>query len=123
MQAELVKQCTTDELKGLDLAAPPRPFVPKQTELAKLPMPQRLAAVQKVMNSIQYNHQPGYMYNVSKDRPFSRIMDTAREVLREALPIKCIEAVFLGTLLTAGWEGLHRIPLGFKSTVNGETYR
>ena len=53
----------------------------------------------------------------------SRIMDTAREVLREALPIKCIEAVFLGTLLTAGWEGLHRMPLGFKSTVNGETYR
>ena len=45
------------------------------------------------------------------------------QVLREALPIKCIEAVFLGTLLTAGWEDLHRLPLGFKSTVNGETHR
>ena len=76
-----------------------------------------------MIGSIQYNHSPGYMYNVSKDRPFGRLMDTAREVLREALPIKCIEAVFLGTLLTAGWEGLHRMPLGFKSTANGETYR
>ena len=59
----------------------------------------------------------------SKDRPFSRIMDTAREVLREALPIKCIEAVFLGALLTAGWEGVHRMPLRFKSMVNGQTYK
>jgi hypothetical protein len=50
-------------------------------------------------------------------------MDTAREVLREALPIKCIEAVFLGALLTAGWEGTARMPLGFKSGVNGETHR
>ncbi len=50
-------------------------------------------------------------------------MDTAREVLREALPIKCIEAVFLGGLLTAGWEDLQRLPLGFKSAVNGETYK
>eukprot|EP00955_Chlamydomonas_euryale_P115357 366343-Chlamydomonas_euryale.AAC.16 len=57
------------------------------------------------------------------DRPFCRIMDTAREVLREALPIKCIEAVFLGGLLTAGWSGVQRMPLGFKSKVNGEDYR
>ena len=70
VQAELVKQCTTEELRALGLGAPLRPIVPKQVDLAKLPMPQRLAAVQKVMASIQYNHQPGYMYNVSKDRPF-----------------------------------------------------
>lgn len=50
-------------------------------------------------------------------------MDTAREVLREALPIKCIEAVFLGALLTAGWEGVHRMPLRFKSMANGQTYK
>ena len=34
----------------------------------------------QVIGSIEYNHSPGYMYNVSKDRPYSRIMDTAREV-------------------------------------------
>ncbi len=52
-----------------------------------------------------------------QDRPFSRIMETARDCLKEALPIKCIEAVFLGTLLTAGWEGIQRLPLRFKSSV------
>ncbi|EFJ47788.1 hypothetical protein VOLCADRAFT_32981, partial [Volvox carteri f. nagariensis] len=79
--------------------------------------------VQQVINSLQYNHTPGYYYNVSKSRPFSRIMDTAREALRVALPIKCLEAVFLGALLTAGWLDLDRLPLAFKSTVQGQTYR
>lgn len=46
---------------------------------------------QRVIVSLQYNHIPGYLYNVSKSRPFSRIMDTARDTLKEALPIKCIE--------------------------------
>ncbi|GAX80038.1 hypothetical protein CEUSTIGMA_g7477.t1 [Chlamydomonas eustigma] len=119
--AELVRQCSTQELQSLGLSAPPRPVVPKNLE--KLPIRERLMSVQKVIASIEYNHSPGYFYNVSKDRPFSRIMDTAREVLREAMPIKCIEAVFLGALLTAGWEGTARMPLGLKSGVNGETYR
>ncbi|KAG1668633.1 hypothetical protein FOA52_002486 [Chlamydomonas sp. UWO 241] len=117
----LVHQCSTAELSELGLGAPPKPLVPKGLE--KLPMRARLAAVQRVMSSIEYNHRPGNFYNVSKDRPFCRIMDTARDMLREALPIKCIEAVFLGGLLTAGWDGLQRLPLGFKSKVNGETYR
>ncbi|PNH05301.1 Vasohibin-2 [Tetrabaena socialis] len=32
-------------------------------------------------------------------------------------------AVFLGTLLTAGWADVDRLPLAFKSTVQGQTYR
>ncbi len=43
---------------------------------------------QRVISSLHYNHAPGYMYNVSKDRPHCAIMNTAREVLRDALPIK-----------------------------------
>ena len=43
-QALLVRQCTTAELAALGLSAPARPSVPKSLE--KLPMPQRLAAVQ-----------------------------------------------------------------------------
>jgi len=118
---ELVRACSEQELSSLGLGAPSKPVVPRS--LDKLPVRQRLAAVQRVISSIEYNHKPGYFYNVTKDRPFCRIMDTAREVLREALPIKCIEAVFLGGLLTAGWSGVQRMPLGFKSKVNGEDYR
>lgn len=78
---------------------------------------------QATISSLQYNHNNGYYYNVSKKRPFARIMDTARDALRSALPIKCLEATFLGAYLTAGWEGLDRLPVGFKSTAGGQIYK
>jgi hypothetical protein len=66
---------------------------------------------------LQYNHAHGYYYDVSKARPLSAILATAAAILRDPLPIKCIEAVFLGLLLTQNWlQGeLQRMPVGFKS--------
>lgn len=43
-QAELVQQCSSQQLASLGLAPPPRPVVPKGLE--KLALLQRLAAVQ-----------------------------------------------------------------------------
>lgn len=71
----------------------------------------------------QYNHTGSNYFNINKRRPFARICDTARDILREGLPIKCIEAVFLGLYLTCGWEDLQRVPVGFKSRVDGQVYR
>ncbi|GLI59171.1 hypothetical protein VaNZ11_000991 [Volvox africanus] len=129
---KLIKECSEADLAQLGLGPPPRPVVPRSLidggkgggdgKPSGGPQ-QRLHTVQQVINSLQYNHTPGYYYNVSKSRPFSRIMDTAREALRVALPIKCLEAVFLGALMTAGWQDLDRLPLAFKSTVQGQTYR
>lgn len=75
------------------------------------------SAVQVLISSLQYNHSSTYFYNVSKQRPLPAILSTAAGILRDPLPIKCIEAVFLGLLLTQGWEqgSLQRIPVGFKS--------
>jgi hypothetical protein len=47
-------------------------------------------------------------------------MDTCRDVLRQGLPIKCIEAAFLGMYLTAGLTELSRFPVGFKSQAGGQ---
>lgn len=75
------------------------------------------ATLQDVISSLQYNHMPGYYFNVSKARPLPSILATAAAILRDPLPIKCIEAVFLGLLLTQGFGGgqLQRMPVGFKS--------
>ena len=75
-----------------------------------------------------------------------RILETAREITRQALPIKCVEAVFLATYLTQvtlpragtliltltltltltyltqGLRELERVPVSFKSQVVGNTY-
>ena len=50
-------------------------------------------------------------------------MDTARNILNEALPIKCIEGVFLALYLTSELHDVERVPISFKSTVNGQIYR
>ena len=43
-------------------------------------------------------------------------------VLRESLPIKCVEAASCA-VLTAGIDGLERVPLAFKTTVGKHTFR
>ncbi|GAQ90315.1 hypothetical protein KFL_006260010 [Klebsormidium nitens] len=100
--------------------APPRPVLPEG--LAKLPLRQRLRAIQQFISSFEYNYTPETYFNVRKKRPLKRIVDTGRQIIRDALPIKCVEAVFLALLLTSGLD-IDRIPLGFKTAVDGQEFR
>ena len=42
-------------------------------------------------------------------------METAKRIIKKALPIKCLEAVIVGTLLTRDIMQVTRFPLRFKS--------
>ena len=114
---------------------------------------QKLAAVTKFINSFEYNHTGANYYAsnpaslpfrsgsrsagprvlrlgagtspqvMKRDRGLKHVMYTAKEIMREALPIQCVEAVFLGIHLTAEIEELERIPVSFKSKVDGSSYR
>ncbi|KAG7237255.1 hypothetical protein INR49_032588 [Caranx melampygus] len=50
------------------------------------------------------------------------LMDIAKEMTREALPIKCLEAVILGIYLTNNMPGVERFPLSFKSQFSGNHF-
>jgi hypothetical protein len=101
-----------------ELPVPSRPVLPTHT--AGVPVLRRLAQVQRYLEQFGYNHTAVNSYfNVNKQRPLSRIADTAREVFARALPIKCLEAVFCALLLTAGLPGVDRTPLSFRSVVAG----
>jgi hypothetical protein len=78
----------------------------------------------------QYNHTGENYFNVSKERSFGLIMTTAKEITRECLPIKCVEAVMLAILLTNAIvsasptpTALLRLPLRFKTKVDGHVFR
>lgn len=45
------------------------------------------------------------------------------QIVRDALPIRCLEAVFLALHLTQGMTEIDRYPVSFKSTVAGQCYR
>ena len=82
-----------------------------------MPLAERLAAAQRVISSLKYNHTPRATYcdTLSKQRPFSAVMATARAALSDAMPIKCVEAAFIALLLTCGWRDCERAPLSFKT--------
>ncbi len=79
--------------------------------------------LQEYITSFQYNHTAATYFDQNKQRPLCRILSTARDIVRQGLPIKCVEAVFLGLLLTSGWTDLDRVPVGFKTCVAGHVYR
>eukprot|EP01025_Chloroclados_australasicus_P001978 TRINITY_DN10468_c1_g2_i4.p1 TRINITY_DN10468_c1_g2~~TRINITY_DN10468_c1_g2_i4.p1 ORF type:complete len:391 (-),score=26.14 TRINITY_DN10468_c1_g2_i4:742-1746(-) len=117
----LISQVSPLQLEQMGLGVPPRPtnnIIPKN-----VPIHQRLKRVQNILNQLNYNYHPGFFYNVNKRRPFARIMDTARDILRDGLPIKCLDGVFVAIFLTCGWEDLDRFPLTFKTVAMGSVFR
>ncbi|KAK3261646.1 hypothetical protein CYMTET_29455, partial [Cymbomonas tetramitiformis] len=97
--AKLIKTLNSEGLVECGLAPPLRPTL--AAGLDKLPVKQRLHNLQNFISSFEYNHTNDQYFNVRKNRPLARVMDTAKNIIRTALPIKCIEAVFLGIYLTA----------------------
>ena len=79
--------------------------------------------MQAYISSLHYNHTAANYFSVSKRRPYCLLMHTAKDMVKDALPIKCVEAVFLALLLTSSWHDLHRVPLGFKTRVGRRVYR
>ena len=83
-----------------DLPRPPYPTLPNMN--APAPMSAKVAAVQAYIEKLSYNFTGVNYFDIRKQRPLSRILETAREVTRQALPIKCVDAVFVAAYLTHG---------------------
>ncbi|XP_024119774.1 tubulinyl-Tyr carboxypeptidase 2 isoform X1 [Oryzias melastigma] len=99
----------------------PVPAVP--TFRASMSVSDWLLTVQKYMKALQYNHTGTQFFEVKKSRPLCGLMETAREMIRESLPIKCLEAVILGiSYLTNGLTTLERFPISFKTQFSGHCF-
>ena len=100
---------------------------PRRPQLAPFPPSmrsrQKVVAIQRYVASFEYNLTGTNYFELRKDRGLRRIGITAKDIMREALPIKCIEAVFLACFLTVEVKDVDRIPIAFKSTVNGLTFQ
>ncbi|KAF7484077.1 Hypothetical predicted protein [Marmota monax] len=87
-----------------DLPKIPVPSVP--TFQPSTPVPERLEAVQRYIRELQYNHTGTQFFEIKKSRPLTGLMDLAKEMTKEALPIKCLEAVILGMYPSPALGGL-----------------
>ncbi|RNF14820.1 vasohibin-1 [Trypanosoma conorhini] len=101
------------------------PEVPRPEECSiprQLPSLQQLPYVQNVLNTLSYNFLPQTFFCLEKRRSLDSILVTSKEILAEALPIRCLEATFVGLYLTHGMKDVDRIPLSFKSRAKGRKY-
>ncbi|XP_038946923.1 tubulinyl-Tyr carboxypeptidase 2 isoform X3 [Rattus norvegicus] len=102
------------------LAKPSIPQVPNYR--LSMTIPDWLQAIQNYMKTLQYNHTGTQFFEIRKMRPLSGLMETAKEMTRESLPIKCLEAVILGIYLTNGQPSIERFPISFKTYFSGSYF-
>ncbi|KAI9995230.1 hypothetical protein PInf_012280 [Phytophthora infestans] len=103
------------------LPEPPEPKLPIFGP--KVPMKTKLHTIQNLITSLEYNYTGTLYFDVNKNRSFKSIVNTAKEILKEGLPIQCLEAVFLGAYMTAGLPNLERFPISFKTAAGKSTHR
>ncbi|XP_065919937.1 tubulinyl-Tyr carboxypeptidase 2-like isoform X1 [Dysidea avara] len=82
-----------------------------------------LASIQDYLLQLQYNHTGTQFFDIKRYRSIAWLMDTAKEIIRVSLPIKCLEAFILSLYLTAPLSQLHRFAISFKSKCDGHTHR
>ncbi|XP_003357637.2 tubulinyl-Tyr carboxypeptidase 2 [Phacochoerus africanus] len=102
------------------LAKPSIPQVPNYR--LSMTVPDWLQAIQNYMKTLQYNHTGTQFFEIRKMRPLSGLMETAKEMTRESLPIKCLEAVILGIYFTNGQPSIERFPISFKTYFSGNYF-
>ncbi|XP_075705696.1 tubulinyl-Tyr carboxypeptidase 1 isoform X1 [Rhinoderma darwinii] len=105
----------------VELPRVPIPPVPAVT--SGVSVVERVEGIQRYIRELQYNHTGTQFYEIKKTRPLTGLMDLAKEMTKEALPIKCLEAVILGIYLTNNISGLERFPISFKTEFSGGCFR
>jgi len=102
---------------------PLRPMAERPLLKASLPASVKLDRISRYILSFEYNHTGRAYFQLKRDRGVKHISTTAKEIMREALPIQCVEAVFLAFFLTAGSTEFERYPLSFKTRTKTKSYR
>lgn len=74
-----------------------------------------LSRMQQYIKRLSYNHTGTQFFETRPNSSLLTLMEAAKAMVREALPIKCMEAVVLCIYLTNGVPGLGRFTINFKS--------
>ncbi|XP_062503394.1 tubulinyl-Tyr carboxypeptidase 2-like isoform X2 [Corticium candelabrum] len=100
------------------IAIPQPPHLTEFTTVAA-----KVQAIQSYLKEFQYNHTGTQFFEMKKGRCLSRMMEQAKEMIKVALPIKCLEAVILGLYLTCGLYSVTRFVIGFKTKCEGHYHK
>jgi Vasohibin len=83
----------------------------------------KLRSIQLFIESFEYNYSGKPYIILKKSASIRTIVANSKQLIRIALPIQCVEAVFIGCHLTISMTQGYRIPISFKSRFRGHSYR
>ncbi|CAF4072963.1 unnamed protein product [Rotaria sp. Silwood2] len=89
----------------------------------RLTLQEKLQQIETYIQRLEYNYTGMQFFDLNSNRPISGLMDTARHIMTESLPIKCFEAFLIAIYLTTGIVGLERFNISFKTRFNSTVYR
>ena len=96
--------------------------VPPKLEMPILDMSQNRTAVvenvkkvQAFIESFEYNYSGKPFIRMNKSKGALHVFNVSKQLIKEQLPIQCVEAIFIGTHLTAPITDMDRVPLSFKT--------
>ncbi|CAF3770877.1 unnamed protein product [Rotaria socialis] len=89
----------------------------------RLTVAEKLQQIQNYIQRLEYNYTGMQFFYVNPNRSIYGLMDKARYIMTESLPIKCFEAFLIGLYLTTGIVGLDRFNISFKTRFNSVVYR
>ena len=104
-----------EELPEIPHATPPPIYL---TRGGGAKVTEYIGKLQNYMNQLRYNHTGTQLFDIKPHSSMITLMETAKAMVRESVPIKCMEAVILAIYLTNGIPGLGRFPINFKSEVH-----
>ena len=71
-------------------------------------MSRRLYAIQRYISAFEYNFTGRTFVSLRRDKGMRHLVYTAKVLMRECLPIQCVEALFIGVHLTNGFTDVSR---------------
>ncbi|KAG2379423.1 hypothetical protein C9374_006540 [Naegleria lovaniensis] len=91
----------------------PRPKVPDLTENQS--MFTKFIKIQNFINSFEYNYIEQHFFDITRLRPLKSILSTAKEIIHDCLPIRCVEGTFLAIFFTQELEEVERFSVFFET--------
>lgn len=83
----------------------------------------RLDSIQAIVSSLQYNYTGLVFYPLKKSGGTAHMLAVYDLIMAYKLPIQCVEAVFIGSVLTDPYAAVDRFPLCFKSRYQSHLHR
>lgn len=92
----------------------PRPKVPDLSDRNQS-MFTKLVKIQNFINSFEYNYIDQHFFDITRLRPLKSIISTAKEIINDCLPIRCVEGTFLAIYFTQELEDVERFSVFFET--------